>query len=61
MARPFIFGNSATKVAHDGKTNNDRCREAEIKAANRVEFASLAEAVEAGYRLCKQCYPREAS
>ncbi len=58
--RPFVFGNKATKVVHDGRANNDQCRESEIKASNRVEFKSLAEAVEAGYRLCKSCYPEDA-
>lgn len=52
-----VFGNSATKIAHDARNNNDQCRELEIKASNRVRFVDLDAAIAAGYTACKSCYP----
>jgi len=49
-----FFGNKKTKVLHDN-SKSDSCRRGEILAKNRVEFASLSEAKEAGYRACKIC------
>ena len=56
-----VYGDKATKVAHDARNNDDQCRKSEIKPSNRQSFASLGAAVEAGYRPCKSCYPKDSS
>jgi len=57
MPRNKVFANIETKVAHDGAKLGDQCRESEIKPGNRVHFDSPQEALDAGYKLCKSCWP----
>ena len=59
MAKQLVYGNKATKVAHDARNNKDQCRESEIKASNRASFESLGAAVEVGYKPCKTCFPED--
>jgi methylphosphotriester-DNA--protein-cysteine methyltransferase len=55
--RPPIYANQRSKIYHDATRNNDRCRKSAIKAANRKDFDSPEQAVEADYRACEHCYP----
>lgn len=48
------YGNKKTKVVHTN-SKNDSCRKGEIKRDNVVEFETLTEALEAGYRKCRRC------
>lgn len=48
------YANSETMIVHT-TTRGDSCRQSEILMKNIVKFASLTEALEAGYRKCLRC------
>jgi len=55
--RAAVYANKATKVAHSSTIRKDQCRESEIKPANRERFKSWQDAANAGFKLCKNCFP----
>lgn len=55
------LGNSKSEELHDLENENPSCQIDEIRYDRRVNFSSVAQALELGYDYCAYCFSRELS